>query len=262
MRTLLPASILATLLCAFVPLAAVAAPVLLEELASEASGIELRQGRDQQEGLASSSRQYRNGDVLFTVSGVPTLLGLCGGPQHLNIGATLPGVAATLSAQQRAEAIPALYVDTFLGRIAAVLDVARGELPLPAAGTSLSLQRQLVYGHGEEQYDLKVEHGMGGEIRARATKTGTVMRAARAGEGAGAVERRAAWLNELDLVGTWYELLILGGRQEAALPDTMSLQGWLSPNQADYATVGQARQASGHCTPSGEAAVDLPLQLL
>ena len=256
MHTLLPASILATLLCAFAPVAA-------EELASEAPGIELRQGRDQQEGLASSSRQYRNGDSLLTVSRVPILLGLCEGPQHLNIGATLPGVAATLSAQQRADAILALYVDTFLGRVGAVFDVARNELPLPAAGTSLSLQRQLVYGHGEEQYDLKVEHGMGGEIRARATKIGTVMmRAAEVGEGTDAVERSVARLREQAPVGTWYELLIAGGRQEAALPDTMSLQGWLSPNLADYATVGQARRESGHCTPNGEAAVDLPSQSL
>ncbi|NWF32604.1 hypothetical protein HH110_06045 [Stenotrophomonas sp. SAM-B] len=53
-------------------------------------------------------------------------------------------------------------------------------------------------------------------------------------------------------------MVISSAPQEAALPDGMSMMGWLSPNEAQYASVGEARKASSACTPSGDASVDQP----
>jgi len=87
-----------------------------------------------------------------------------------------------------------------------------------------------------------------GELRVRATKTGTT---AKAPSGADDVistdDDQAARLAELEPVGTWRELVIGSAPMAASLPDTFPLKGWMSVPGKGGATVGAARKASGDC---------------
>ncbi len=260
MRTRLLVSILVPLVgvCTTTP-ADAAEVVSLKALAESAARLELRQGHAESDAaFVGSLQQYRNGDAMVSVSGVPIMLRLCRGREHLNIGATIPAVLPTLSEDQRADRIAELYVMTLL-RVAKVHDAARGELPLPPAGESLTLKRTVSSDQGDEQYAVTVGHGMGGEVSVKITNRGAAMRAPGVGsdadEGDGDDEGLAG-LRELDPVGTWYELVISSGPQESTLPDGMSIKGWRSPNRVQYTSVGEARRASGYCTTHGEASVD------
>lgn len=242
MRTLLTDSILAVLLCSAATAAAAGAPVSLEELMTAAVAIELRQGdADAEASLVARIRKYRNGDELVVASDVPIILSLChdrgqlGLGKHLNAGAMLPGVAPTLSTDQRAGAIADIHL-TLLHRAGTVLGVVGDELPLPPAGESVSVRRTISSDYGDERYTVTVRHGIGGEVRVKVVNTGPA--------------------------GTWYEMAVSSAPQEAAVSDGMSMKGWLSPNQAQYASVGEARRATSACTPSRDASVDKPPQAI
>lgn len=241
MRTLLTDSILAVLLCSAATAAAADAPVSLEKLMTAAVAIELRQGdADEEASLVARIRKYRNGDELIAASDVPIVLSLChdrgqlGLGKHLNAGATLPGVAPTLSTDQRAGAIADIHL-MLLHRAEAVLGVVGDELPLPPAGKSVSVRHITSSAYGDERYIVTVGYGIGGEVRVKVVNTGPV--------------------------GTWYEMVVSSAPQEAAVPDGMSMKGWLSPNQAQYASVGEARKATSACAPSRDASVDKPPQV-
>lgn len=269
MRTLLTDSILATVLWTAAAAAATAAPVSLDELTAAAAGIELRQGHAHEEAsLVGRMRKYRNGDELITASDVPIVLNLChdrghlGLGKYLNIGAELPGVAPTLSTDQRAGAVADIYL-MLLRRAGTVLGVVGDELPLPAAGKSVSVRRTTSSDDGDERYTVTVGHGIGGQVSVKVIKTGGAISASDAGANTGADDDDdgAARLREADPVGTWYEMVVSSAPQEAAVPDGMSMKGWLSPNQAQYASVGEARKATSACAPSRDASVDKPPQV-
>lgn len=216
-------------------------------------------------------RRYGNGDELIAAFDVPIVLNLChdrghlGLGKHLNIGAMLPGVAPTLSTDQRAGAIADIYL-MLLHRAGTVLGVVGDKLRLPPAGKSVSVRRTTSSDYGDERYTVTVGHGIGGQVRVKVVKTAAAINASDAGANAGADDDDdddddddgAAWLRETDPVGTWYEMVVSSAPQKAALPDGMSMKGWLSPNEAQYASVGEARKASSACTPSGDASVDQP----
>jgi len=265
MRTLLTDSILAIFLCSAATAAAADAPVSLEDMMTGAAAIELRQGdADEEASLVARIRNYRNGDELIAASRVPIVLSLChdrgqlGLGKYLNAGAKLSGAAPTLPTDQRAGAIADIYL-MLLHRAEIVLGVVGDELSLPPAGKSVSVRRTTSSDYGIERYSVKVGHEIGGQVRVKVVKTGGAINGSDAGANAGAEEDDddgAAWLREADPVGTWYELVVSSAPQEAALPDGMSMKGWLSPNQALYASVGEARRASSACTPSRDASVD------
>lgn len=268
MRTLLTDSILAAILCTAAAAAATAAPVSLDELTAAAAGIELRQGHAHEEAsLVGRMRKYRNGDELITASDVPIVLNLCHDRahlslgKHLNAGALLPGVAPTLSTAQRTEAIVGIYA-MLMSRAGMVLDVAGDQLPLPPAGESVLVRRTRSSLPGDGRYNVTVVHEIGGQVRVKAVRTEAAIDASKAGANAGAHDDGAAWLREADPVGTWYEMVVSSAPQEAAVPDGMSMKGWLSPNQVQYASVGEARKASSACTPSHDASVDQPPQAI
>jgi hypothetical protein len=265
MRTLLTDSILAIFLCTTAT-AAAAAPVSLEELMRAPGRTELRQGHaDGEVSLFGTMWSYGNGDELISAFDVPIVISLChdrghlGLGKHLNIGAMLPGVAPTLSTDQRAGAIADIYL-MLLHRAGTVLGVVGDKLRLPPAGKSVSVRRTTSSDYGDERYTVTIGHGIGGQVRVRVVKTAAAISSSDPGANAGAEDDDdgAAWLHEADPVGTWYEIVVSSAPQEAALPDGLSMKGWLSPNEAQYASVGEARKASSACTPSGDASVDQP----
>lgn len=214
-------------------------------------------------------RKYRNGDELIAASDVPIVLNLCHDRghlslgKHLNAGALLPGVAPTLSTAQRTEAIVRIYA-MLMSRAGLVVDVAGDQLPLPSAGESVLVRRTRSSLPEDGRYDVTVVHEIGGQVRVKAVKTEAAIDASKAGANAGAHDDvdGAAWIHEADPVGTWYEMVVSSAPQEAAVPDGMSMKGWLSPNQVQYASVGEARKASSACTPSHDASVDQPPQAI
>jgi len=238
MHTLLTHSTLAILLCTAATSAAADTPVSLETVMTAASALELRQGQaDEEASVFGNIRRYGNGDELIAAFDVPIVLSFCQDRGHLSLGrhlnteAMLPGIAPTLPPDQRVGAIADISL-TLLHGAATVLDIVGDELPLPPAGKSASFLRTPSSDDGDERYTVTVGHGIGGEVRVKVVNTGPV--------------------------GTWYEMVVSSAPQEATVPDGMSMKGWLSPNQAQYATVGEARRATSACTPSRDASVDRP----
>lgn len=248
MRVFLPVLVLAAAIGAALP--AAATTISLNERLKAASRIEVNQVPPSGASLLAQVQQFRNGDSLISLGegeGTPVVLMLCNGKAHFNLEANWPGAPEAKTQEEKQMRAYGMYM-AVMGGMAMVQAAAGDALALPAPGQTATVQHETPWAYGKEHYAVAVTRATSGELRVRATKTGTT---AKAPSGADDVistdDDQAARLAELEPVGTWRELVIGSAPMAASLPDTFPLKGWMSVPGKGGATVGAARKASGDC---------------
>ena len=190
--------------------------------------------------------QFANGDTLLRVGegeGVPVMLIVCSQSGWLNpVGET--GSATPLPVAQLKAVRMMQYMGALTG-VAMVQGVGGAALKMPASAQPLSSTGSNDWAYGREQFNVSVRQvdGQGVRIRTLKTSHGAAEYSPDPDAMVSTDDDRAARRAELEPVGTWREVDIAGGERAPAVPDTMSLRGWVSSaDAAPVANVGEARR--------------------
>jgi hypothetical protein len=249
MRAFLTVAALTAAITVAVP--ASAATLSLNERLKSASSVEVSQVPASGASLIGRVQQFRNGDSLVRLGeggGEPLVLTLCDGKAHMNLDARWPGAPAAKTQEEKQMRAYGLYM-AVMGGMAMAQSIAGETLEVPAEGQAVTVQREMPWAYGKEQYAVTVNNRADGELRIRVAKTGTTTSTPAAGpdDVVSTDGDKAARLAELEPVGTARELVISAAPMGASVPDDMSLKGWMSVSGKGGATVGAARKASGDC---------------
>lgn len=225
--------------------AAPTSPVTPMDEAERASSIETRHSRGAAAPVAvMKTQRFANGEMLVSWDD-QQVLALCERAVYLKIPPGKVDAGSLTTEQRQMIAYQALMAGQ--GSVAAVAGLAGESVAVADDGSETRRAGEGSWAYGVERYDVATQRMGDGALRIRARKTATVNNAASAApdDTFSTEDDQAARLSELAPVGSWTEVVIHGGPQQARMDPAMSLKGWISLGDEQPATVAEARRLHG-----------------